>query len=49
MRPFLRCTNVRVVVCGGDGTIAWAMKEIDSLKGLASRPVIVGIPLGTGE
>ncbi|GFR47198.1 hypothetical protein Agub_g8790, partial [Astrephomene gubernaculifera] len=40
--------RLRLVVCGGDGTIAWVMGAIKKLK-LDPEPPIAIIPLGTGN
>jgi len=39
--------NLRIVVCGGDGTIGWLMKTVKQLE-LDPPPPIAIIPLGTG-
>lgn len=45
--PYLdRC---RILVCGGDGTIAWILNAIDSLKLEKPPPPLGLIPLGTGN
>ncbi len=40
--------NLRILVCGGDGTIAWIMKAVKLLD-LQPHPPIAIMPLGTGE
>jgi hypothetical protein len=40
--------NLRVGVCGGDGTINWVLSIIDSMN-IVPRPAIGLIPLGTGN
>eukprot|EP00049_Salpingoeca_infusionum_P011985 m.212194 g.212194 ORF g.212194 m.212194 type:complete len:1174 (-) comp15071_c0_seq8:2900-6421(-) len=41
--------NLRLLVCGGDGTVGWALETIDQM-GLGSKNIPVGtIPLGTGN
>ncbi|XP_002739009.1 diacylglycerol kinase epsilon-like [Saccoglossus kowalevskii] len=43
--PHRTCT---ILVCGGDGTIAWVLGAIDSMN-LQTRPNIGILPLGTGN
>ena len=38
----------RVLVCGGDGSVGWVLKEIDSLN-LHKQCQIGVVPLGTGN
>uniref|UniRef100_A0A158QEG8 Diacylglycerol kinase n=1 Tax=Hymenolepis diminuta TaxID=6216 RepID=A0A158QEG8_HYMDI len=45
---FGRLPNVRILVCGGDGTVGWILSEIDSLA-LYPTPPIAILPLGTGN
>ncbi|VDO06759.1 unnamed protein product [Rodentolepis nana] len=48
MELFGRLPNVRILVCGGDGTVGWILSEIDSLALYPSPPVAI-LPLGTGN
>jgi len=44
--------NLKVVVCGGDGTVQWVLSDIDILVNegiLKARPAVAVLPLGTGN
>eukprot|EP00128_Syssomonas_multiformis_P005412 Colp12_sorted_trinity150504_noHs@30384 len=50
LRQFSRLPNLRILVCGGDGTAGWIMSSLDKLYGLADpQPPIAILPLGTGN
>jgi diacylglycerol kinase (ATP) len=40
--------RLRILTCGGDGTVAWVMKVVKQLD-LQPQPPIAIMPLGTGE
>jgi hypothetical protein len=39
--------RLRILVCGGDGTVAWCLKVIQELQ-LQPPPPVAIMPLGTG-
>jgi diacylglycerol kinase (ATP) len=44
--------NLRIIVCGGDGTVQWVFSDIETLidEGIFTiRPAVAILPLGTGN
>jgi hypothetical protein len=48
-KEMARChPNVRIVVCGGDGSVSWVLSELVR-EGLNDRVALSVIPVGTGN
>ncbi|CAB4063544.1 dgkA [Lepeophtheirus salmonis] len=49
LQIFRHLAPLRLLVCGGDGSISWVLKEIDVLQLKAERVCVSVLPLGTGN
>jgi hypothetical protein len=48
LKSFSVFTRLRLLVCGGDGTVSWIISTLDKMK-LERWPPIAILPLGTGN
>ena len=48
LRLYSRVPRLRILVCGGDGTVGWILSAIDELQIRPCPPVAV-LPIGTGN
>lgn len=50
LRQFTQVEHLRILCCGGDGTVGWILSVLDQLESeFVMRPVIAVLPLGTGN
>ena len=48
LASFCALPKVRILVCGGDGTVAWILSVLEEMN-LDRQPAIAVLPLGTGN
>ncbi|XP_056595763.1 diacylglycerol kinase zeta isoform X2 [Triplophysa dalaica] len=48
LEMYSKVPNLRILVCGGDGTVGWILSVLDELK-LKPQPAVAIMPLGTGN
>ncbi|XP_065147564.1 diacylglycerol kinase zeta isoform X3 [Paramisgurnus dabryanus] len=48
LEMYSKVPNLRILVCGGDGTVGWILSVLDELQ-LKPQPAVAVLPLGTGN
>ena len=48
LEMFKDVPDLRIICCGGDGTVGWILDSIDKVQ-FTSQPGVGVIPLGTGN
>ncbi|KAG5840015.1 hypothetical protein ANANG_G00211670 [Anguilla anguilla] len=48
LEMYRRVHNLRILACGGDGTVGWILSTLDQLQ-LKPQPAVAILPLGTGN
>ncbi|XP_026877231.2 diacylglycerol kinase zeta isoform X1 [Electrophorus electricus] len=48
LEMYCKVPNLRILVCGGDGTVGWILSVLDELR-LNPQPAVAVLPLGTGN
>mmetsp|Transcript_6615 Transcript_6615/g.18486 ORF Transcript_6615/g.18486 Transcript_6615/m.18486 type:complete len:1177 (-) Transcript_6615:1413-4943(-) len=49
LRSFLVLSRLKILVCGGDGTVSWIISTLESMKLERRWPPLAILPLGTGN
>lgn len=49
LESFCTLTRLRILVCGGDGTVSWIISTLEKMKLKRKWPPIAILPLGTGN
>ena len=49
LRLFSNLPKLRIMVCGGDGTVAWILQALEELVEIDPKPPVGILPLGTGN
>lgn len=50
MELFRKAPNLRILACGGDGTVGWVLSVLDQLNPpIQPAPAVGVLPLGTGN
>jgi hypothetical protein len=47
LEMFRKVPNLKVLACGGDGTVGWVLSVLDQI-GFSPAPAVGVLPLGTG-